>query len=89
MMIHFELGNITLLRYAVESSKRFLKKNKILFPAEELLLQLFLKIYQTDSGKYSTTFRASLDEWQALDEAKRAQIGDYVDVSGCLKENLA
>ncbi len=88
MMIHFELGNITLLRYAVDSSKRFLKKNKVLFPAEELLLQHFLKIEQLNHEKYSATFIASLNEWQALDQAKRMQIEDYVDVSGWLKENI-
>jgi len=42
-----------------------------------------------DNEKYSATFKTSLVEWQALDQGKRAQIEDYVDVSGWLKENLA
>ncbi|MCE2894412.1 MAG: hypothetical protein LW721_08225 [Flammeovirgaceae bacterium] len=89
LIVHFELGNISLLQYATDSSKRFLKKNKIVFQAEELLLQLFSKIVHLDNEKYSATFKTSLVEWQALDQGKRAQIEDYVDVSGWLKENLA
>jgi tetratricopeptide (TPR) repeat protein len=89
LSVHFELGNISLLQYATDSSKRFLKKNKIVFQAEELLLQLFSKIVHLDNEKYSATFKTSLVEWQALDQGKRAQIEDYVDVSGWLKENLA
>jgi hypothetical protein len=86
-MVHFELGNTSLLQYATDSSKRFLKKNKILFPAEELLLQLFSKIDQLQNEKHSAIFKNSLAAWQSLDHAKRTQIEDYVDISAWLKEN--
>jgi len=88
LMVHFELGNTSLLQYATDSSKRFLKKNKILFPAEELLLQLFSKLDQLQIEKHSVIFKNSLAAWQSLDHAKRTQIEDYVDISAWLKENL-
>lgn len=43
LIIHFELGNATVLKYAVESCRRFLKKKRELFPFERALLKFFVK----------------------------------------------
>lgn len=86
MMVHFELNNISLLKYNAEACKRFIRKKKILFAAEEILLQLFLKIHLLTAREYSAMFTSTLAKWQVLDEAKRTQIDDYLDISGWLKK---
>lgn len=86
MMVHFELNNISLLKYNAEACKRFFRKKKILFAAEEILLQLFLKIHLLTAREYSAMFTSTLAKWQVLDEAKLTQIDDYLDISGWLKK---
>jgi hypothetical protein len=42
-MIHFELGNMIFIRYAVESHRRYLKINRLAGKFERVCLKYFLK----------------------------------------------
>lgn len=44
MIIHYELGNFTVMRYAVDSTRRFLKKRGNLMDFEKVLLKLFSRL---------------------------------------------
>ncbi|MFQ5630207.1 MAG: hypothetical protein ACE5I1_15670, partial [bacterium] len=57
LIIHFELGNITILKYGVETSRRFLKKKRELQPFEKVLLRFFSKISLARQEAYPELFR--------------------------------
>ena len=44
LIIHYELGNFTVMKYAVDASRRFLKKRGGLMDFENVLLKLFSKL---------------------------------------------
>jgi hypothetical protein len=52
LVLHFELGNILVLRYAVDSCKRFLAKNKQLGDSEKVLLRLFAGLSHARKNEY-------------------------------------
>ena len=56
LLIHFELDHINLLRYAIESSRRFLKKRQILKNFETELLKLFSKLTSKPKGEHKKLF---------------------------------
>ena len=62
LMIHFELNNLFVLRYFVESTRRFVKKNKQLEPYQKKLLRFFLKISRTAPEDYQRQFHALIPE---------------------------
>ena len=57
LMIHLEQDNQFVLRYFVESAKRYLKKQKDVEPYETLLLRFFSKMGRTGSLDRKTRFR--------------------------------
>lgn len=87
MMIHFELGNITLFKYTVDGCKTFLKKKRLLFAEEQLLLQLCLSLYRAAPPDYKNVFQFTLHAWQQVEIGRRNEIEDYIDVSAWLKRH--
>lgn len=81
LIIHFELGNIMLLKYAVESCRRFLKKRKdVLRPFEKKLLSFFSKISMSPSVEYKTLFIKLRQELFGPDSSEEnAKHLDYLD----------
>lgn len=53
LIIHFELGNIIVLKYSVESVRRFLKKKRNLYPYEQILLKFFSKASTTPEEEHN------------------------------------
>ena len=57
LMIHLEQENLMVLRYFVDSVKRFLKKVKEIQPYEVILLQFFIKIGRLPFAEYTLAFQ--------------------------------
>ena len=51
LVVHFEIGNMETLPYAIQSSERFLSKRNRLYGLEKLMLKSFRKISRTDNPK--------------------------------------
>ncbi len=57
LIIHYELGNITVMRYAVAATRRFLKKRKKVMEFEKILMNFFSKISTKPSSHHPELFR--------------------------------
>ena len=57
LMIHFEMGNIFVLKYAVDSCRRFLKKKDKIEPFEQVLLRFFSQISNALEAEYLEYFK--------------------------------
>ncbi|MEM6526078.1 MAG: hypothetical protein AAGF85_16615 [Bacteroidota bacterium] len=90
LMIHFELGNITLLRYAVDNTRRFLKKRRgALFPFEKELLKFFSKLSMSPAHRYPSLFeRLSASLFRHHTDDQRSNILDYLDFESWLEKRL-
>lgn len=80
LMIHFELDNILVLRYAVDSCRRFLKKKKSVDPFGQEVLQLFAKLSLAASGEYKTIFRKFHDVVYVKENHPDDKFQDYIDL---------
>ncbi len=90
LMIHFELGNIALLRYAVDNTRRFLKKRRgALLPFEKELLKFFSKLSMSPVHKYPSLFeKLSSLLLRHHTEDQRSNILDYLDFESWLDKCL-
>lgn len=57
LMIHFEMDNTFVLKYAVDSCRRFLKKKKEPFAFEQVLLRFFSRISNAPRAEYKAMFQ--------------------------------
>lgn len=91
LIIHFELGNIMLLKYAVESCRRFLKKHQQqLETFEKVLLRFFSQLCTCPTNQYTTLF-AKLQKELFRDSAPSDRLKhlDYLDFATWIAENMA
>ena len=80
LMIHFELGNILVLKYAVESTRRFLKKKRSLQSFEQEILYFFAKISTAPLSEYRTLLQQlHANLFAGMDEKNIAYVLDYLD----------
>ncbi len=56
LIIHYELGNITVLKYSVDASRRFLKKRGNLMEFEKVVLKLFSNISTRPESNHPSLF---------------------------------
>ncbi|MEE9431464.1 MAG: hypothetical protein V3V16_10510 [Melioribacteraceae bacterium] len=83
LMIHFELGNTIVLKYAVDASRRFLKKKRNLYDFEKVLLKFFSKISLARKEEHKKMFtELSENLFAKTDERKKADVLDYIDFDG-------
>lgn len=80
LIIHYELNNIYVLKYAVESTRRFLKKKRDLKDFEKILLKFFSKLSTTHSEKHKELF-ADLNKELFLNTGavQKANVLDYLN----------
>ena len=83
LVIHFELDNIIVLRYAVDSCRRYLKKTKLVISQDKEILQLFSKLSHAYPDEYRAIFEKAL---AGMFSANSSQ--DYLDIKGWLEEKL-
>ncbi len=89
LIIHFELGNMVLLRYAVESCRRFLKKKGSLKNFEKVLLSTFSKLSTLSKSEYNIQFQKLNQElFRGLSENEKNNILDYLNFEEWIEKNL-
>ncbi|MCI0694140.1 hypothetical protein L0337_19295 [candidate division KSB1 bacterium] len=89
LIIHFDLGNTAVLKYAVDSCRRFLKKKRSLQSFERVLLRYFSRLSTTLPEKH----RALLEKMQAelfaeTAEKDKANVLDFLDFEAWLQRKL-
>jgi hypothetical protein len=62
LMVHFELKNFFVMRYFIDSTKRFGKKNQSFKQHHKVLLEFFAKISGAPESEYRTLFGKLYDE---------------------------
>jgi len=89
LMIHLELGNTIVLKYAVDASRRFLKKKRNLYDFEKVLLKFFSKISLARKSEHKKMF-AELNKnlFAKTDEIKKVDVLDYIDFVGWIRYKL-
>jgi hypothetical protein len=90
LMIHFELGNIIVLKYAIESCRRWMKKRADIHDFERVLLRFFSKISNAPKGDYPLHFKQL--EAQLFAEPQPlvdANILDYLDFKAWIVKHLS
>lgn len=89
LIIHFEMKNIYVLRYAVESTRRFLKKKRTLLDYEKVLLKFFAKISTSLRENHKLLLLKLNNElFSSTDERKKNDILDYLDFDSWISEKL-
>jgi hypothetical protein len=89
LLIHLEQDNLFVLRYFVDSTRRFMKKVKYVQPFEQTLLGFFSKVGQTPRFELKDKFK---DLQQKLFSSKSAPVPantlDYVDYKRWIEGKL-
>ena len=87
LMIHFELGNLIVLKYAVENCRRFLKKpadfrgETPVLPFAKVLLHFFSKVCNAPLSNYSQLFeKLKVNLFDAEPPILNDNILDYLDI---------
>ena len=89
LVIHFELGNINLLRYAVEACRRFLKKKHDLKNFEKELLALFSKLSTRTESEHKELFKNYKKSiFENLSEKEKENILDYFNFEEWLEKQI-
>ncbi len=89
LIIHFELGNIIVIRYAVDNCRRYFKKIKRSGDRENRVLKFFAKLSLEPKSEHQLLFRklhASLFAEEHRDE--RTEFDDYFDLRRWVESNL-
>lgn len=90
IIVHFEMENYFVLRYFVDSAKRFIKKHSELRSYEEVLLKFFIKATNTPKYEHKALFKHLKNELFPVgkDALVPESILDYVDYRYWLKKNI-
>jgi hypothetical protein len=89
LIIHFELKNITLLRYAVESCRRFLKKKRELYNFEKQLLSCFSRLSTISKSEYQYQFIILKETlYEGMTEKEKTNVLDYLNFDEWIEKNL-
>jgi tetratricopeptide (TPR) repeat protein len=85
LMVHFELNNIIVLRYALDSCRRFVKKKKMEITSGKKILNLFSKLSHSYPDEYQAIFKNAYAEIFPPNSGQRQ---DYIDLKGWLEEKI-
>lgn len=89
LMIHFELDNTIVLKYAVDANRRFLKKKRNLYDFEKVLLNFFSKISLARKKEHKKLFiDLSKNLFAKTDERKKLDVLDYIDFEGWIESKI-
>jgi hypothetical protein len=89
LIIHFELRNMILLRYAVESCRRFLKKKRNLHTYEKTLLAGFSKLSTVPQTQFKNVFVMLKEElFSKISPREKDNVLDYLNFEDWINKNL-
>ena len=87
LMIHYELGNITVFKYIVEATRRYLKKVRASMKFEKRLLKFFAKLSTMAVSQHKSLFQEEKEKlFLGLSAAEKTHILDFVDFESWLIE---
>jgi tetratricopeptide (TPR) repeat protein len=90
LIIHFEFNNIYVLRYAVESTRRFLRKKRNLHAYEKTLLKFFAKISTSTKSDHKTLLiKLKESLFAGIKEREKNEILDYLDYESWIEQKLS
>ncbi|GJM32139.1 MAG: hypothetical protein DHS20C18_11400 [Saprospiraceae bacterium] len=87
LMIHLELKNYFVLRYYVDSTRRFIDKWEKITPYETTLLQFFSRISHLPEGEFKTAFRHLQESLFTNTEIPKMELG-YVNFQAWINNKL-
>lgn len=89
LIIHFELKNVTVLKYAVDSTRRFLNKKRNLREFEKTLLHFFSKVSMDLPEKHFKLLAKLKDElFVSTNIKEKEDILDYLDFESWIDDKL-
>ncbi len=90
IMVHFERRNLFVLRYFIDSARRYAKKYTDYQPYEEQLFRFFTRISKAHEYEYRQEYKQAYDEFFPQDEESMIPdiVLDYVDYKAWLKNNI-
>jgi hypothetical protein len=89
LIIHYELKNIYVLRYAVEAARRFLKKKRDLKDFEKMLLKFFSRLSTQHPEKHKELFECLNKElFLKTTPSQKESILDYLNFEKWISEKL-
>ena len=90
LIIHYELSNWIVLRYAVDSCRRFLGKKRTLYSYERVLLRFFSKLSTVHPEKHGRMFeKIYTDLFSGSDYEITANTLDYLDFKSWIRQKIA
>lgn len=86
LMIHFELKNIMVLRYAIDNARRFFKKKTRDKTQYEPMLSMFSALTHAAPPDYKSILRKTHAELYSKNSATALAINDYINMEWWLKK---
>lgn len=89
LMIHFELKNNIVLKYAVDATRKNFRKRRNLLNFEKVLLKFFSKISMANKSEYDILFNElKTNLFAKTEKHKRNDILDYIDFESWIDKKL-
>jgi hypothetical protein len=89
LMIHFELSNNIVLKYAVDATRKSLRKKRSLLNFEKVLLRFFSKISMARKEERKSLFlKLENDLFEKIDDKMKLDILDYIDFESWITHKL-
>ena len=80
LMIHYELDNNIVLKYAVDATRKYLKRKRTLLHFEKVLLKFFTKISMARKDEHNKLFTdLGNNLFSKTEDKKKNDILDYID----------
>ncbi len=88
LLVHFELNNIIVLRYAVDSCKRFLIKNKMYKNYEQNVLLLFSKLCHAEKRELKPIFKEGFNSLFEIKDTSTEYRPDHIDMKSWIESKI-
>jgi len=89
LILHFELGNIIVIRYAVDNCRRFFKKIKKRGEVENTVLKFFAKLSLEPISEHQALFQNLYFKLFGVDRGTaKSELDDYFDLRGWIESKL-
>ncbi|MEO1438684.1 MAG: hypothetical protein AAFV80_24295, partial [Bacteroidota bacterium] len=89
LMIHYELNNDTVLKYGIQSTRRFLSKTRALSELERTLLRFFGKLVSKGVSDHEAVFiRLERDLYAERNPLTDSEVEDFLDLRQWIRSHI-
>jgi hypothetical protein len=88
LVLHFELGNIIVLRYAIDNARRFFKKKKFARPFADEALRLFSRLARVYPEDYTGVYSLAYTGFFSRESVELRSNLDYLDLKDWLEGKM-